>query len=70
MSKFINFKIKWPKSVGKHENGGRVGPLRQNLPPKKTNKKKKTDRWIRQCLQQAEAGDLYEHTYTCCPGSF
>ena len=34
MSKFSNFKIKWPKSVEKLENGGRLGPLRQDLPPK------------------------------------
>ena len=33
MSKFSNFKIKWPKSVKKLENGGRLGPLRQNVPP-------------------------------------
>ena len=33
MSKLSNFKMKWPKSVEKLENGGRLGPLRQNLPP-------------------------------------
>ena len=33
MSKFSNFKIKCPKSEEKHENGVRLGPLRQNLPP-------------------------------------
>ena len=33
MSIFSNFKIKWPKSVEKLENGGRLSPLRQNLPP-------------------------------------
>ena len=33
MSKFSNLKIKWPKSVEKLENGGRLGPLRQDLPP-------------------------------------
>ena len=33
MTKFSNFKIKWPKSVEKLENGGRLGPLRQNSPP-------------------------------------
>ena len=38
MSKFSNFKIKWPKSVKKLENGGRLGPLRQNLPPPKKNR--------------------------------
>ena len=41
MSKLSNFKIKWPKSVEKLENGGRLGPFRQDLPPKKTG------RWIR-----------------------
>ena len=35
MSKFSNFKIKWPKSVEKLHNGGRLGPLRQDIPPKK-----------------------------------
>ena len=35
MSKFSIFKIKWPKSVEKLENGGRLSPLRQNLPPPK-----------------------------------
>ena len=30
MSKFSNFKIKWPKSVEKVENGSRLGPLGQN----------------------------------------
>ena len=35
MSKLSNFKIKWPKSVEKLENWGRLGPLRQDLPPKK-----------------------------------
>ena len=44
MSKFSNFKIKWPKSVEKLENGGRLGPLRQDLHPPP---KKKTIRWIR-----------------------
>ena len=34
MSKFSNFKIKWPKSVEKLENGDRLAPLRQDLPPK------------------------------------
>ena len=33
MSKFSNFKIKWPKPVEKLENGGRLDPLRQNLAP-------------------------------------
>ena len=33
MSKFSNFKINWPKSVEKLENGGRLGSLRQDLPP-------------------------------------
>ena len=33
MSKFSNFKIKWPKSVEKLDNGGRLGPLRQDCPP-------------------------------------
>ena len=33
MSKFSNSKIKWPISGEKLENGGRLGPLRQNLPP-------------------------------------
>ena len=33
MSKFSNFKIKWPKSVEKLENGGSLSPLRQKLPP-------------------------------------
>ena len=33
MSKFSNFKIKWPKSVEKLDNGGRLGPLSQDLPP-------------------------------------
>ena len=33
MSKLSNFEIKWPKSVEKLENGGRIGPLRQDLPP-------------------------------------
>ena len=40
MSKFSNFKIKWPKSVKKLHNGGRLGPLRQDLPPPKK-------KWIR-----------------------
>ena len=35
MSKFSNYKIKWPKSVEELDNGGRLGPLRQDLPPKK-----------------------------------
>ena len=35
MSKFSNFKIKWPKSVEKLENGDRLGRLRQDLPTKK-----------------------------------
>ena len=43
MSKFSNVK-KWPKSVEKLENGGRLSPLRQDLPPQK-----KTIRWIRPC---------------------
>ena len=33
MSKFSNFKIKWTKFEKKLENGGRLGPLRQNFPP-------------------------------------
>ena len=37
MSKFSNFKIKRPKPVKKLENGGRSGPLRQNLPPEKNS---------------------------------
>ena len=37
MSKFSNFKIKWPKSVEKLENGGRLGPLRQDLAPQKND---------------------------------
>ena len=42
MSKFSNVKIKWPKSVEKLENGGRLGPLRQDLPPpQKKNKQTK-----------------------------
>ena len=41
MSKFSNFKIKWPKSVEKLENGGRLGPLRQDLPPPPNTTKKK-----------------------------
>ena len=53
MSKFSNLKIKWPKSVQKLENGDRLGPLRQNLPPPP----KKTDRWIRQCLQKMDDYD-------------
>ena len=32
--KFSNFKMRWPKSVEKVENGGRLGPLGQNLSPK------------------------------------
>ena len=39
MSKFSNFIIKWPKSVEKLENGGRLGPLRQNSPPPPPKKK-------------------------------
>ena len=39
MSKFSNFKIKWPKSVEKLENGVRLGPLRQNMPPQKQKQK-------------------------------
>ena len=35
-SKFSNFKIKWPKSVEKVENGVRLGPLGKNLPPPPT----------------------------------
>ena len=36
MSKFSNFKIKWPKSVEKLENVGRLGPPPPKLaaPPK------------------------------------
>ena len=49
MSKFSNFKIKWPKSVEKLDNGGRLGPLRQDLPPPPPPKKK-TIRWIRPCV--------------------
>ena len=51
MSKFSNFKIKWPKSVEKLENGGRLGPSAKTWSPK-------TVRWIRQwphiswCCQQ------------------
>ena len=45
MSKFSNFKTKWPKSVEKLENGGRLGPSAKTCPPQK-----KTVRWIRQCL--------------------
>ena len=30
MSKFSNFKIKWPKSVEKLKNGGTLGHLRQD----------------------------------------
>ena len=33
MSKFSNFKIKWPKSVEKLENGVKLGSLRQDLAP-------------------------------------
>ena len=33
ISKFSNFKIKWPKAAEKLENGGRLGSLGQNLPP-------------------------------------
>ena len=40
MSKFSNFKIKWPKSMETLENGGRVGPLRQRLPPPPPQKKR------------------------------
>ena len=40
MSKFSNCKIKWPKSVEKLENGGRLGPSAKAWPPK-------TVRWIR-----------------------
>ena len=35
MSKFSNLIIKWPKSIDKAENGGRLGFLRKNLPPPK-----------------------------------
>ena len=45
MSKFSNFKIKWPKSVEKLYNGGRLGPLRQDFPPKK-----KSISWNRPCV--------------------
>ena len=35
MSKFSNFKIKWPKSREKLENGGRLGsPSAKTWPPK------------------------------------
>ena len=33
MSKLSNFKIKWPKSVEKLENGGRLGPSVKTCPP-------------------------------------
>ena len=46
MSKFSNFKIKWPKSVKKLHNGGRLGPLRQDSPPPQ----KKMISWIRPCV--------------------
>ena len=36
ISKFINFKIKWPKSMEKVENGDRLGPVDQNSPPPPT----------------------------------
>ena len=45
MSKFCISKIKWLKSVEKLENGGSLGPLRQNCP--------QTIRWIRQCYAAA-----------------
>ena len=32
MPKFSDFKIKWPKSMEKLENGGRLGPLRLGSP--------------------------------------
>ena len=47
MSKFRNFKIKWPKAVEKLGNGGRLGPSAKTLPPPP---QKKTIRWIRQCV--------------------
>ena len=37
MSEFSYFKIKWTKSVEKLDNGGRLGPLRQDLPPQKND---------------------------------
>ena len=40
--KFSNFKMKWPKSVEKVENGGSLGPLGRNCPPPQPI------RWIRQ----------------------
>ena len=50
MSIFSNFKIKWPKSVDKLENGGRLDPSAKTP----TQKKKKTVRWIRLCLALRE----------------
>ena len=49
MSKLSNFKIKWTKSVEKLlENGGRLGPLRQDLhPPPPPHTHTKTICWIR-----------------------
>ena len=49
MSKFSNFKIKWPKSVEKLDNGGRLGPPKL-APPPPPPQKKKTIRWIRPCV--------------------
>ena len=49
MSKFSNFEIKWPKSMEKLENWGRLGPLPPKLGPPKTV------RWIRQCTQANSA---------------
>ena len=56
MSKFSISK-KWPKSVGKLENGGRLEPIRQDLPPRPPPPQKKKKRsagsasvpWIRPC---------------------
>ena len=63
MSKFSNFKIKWAKSVEKLENGGRLGTLRQDLPPPP-----KAVRWIRPCnritYQIKKAYSLYLGQYS------
>ena len=62
MSKFSNFKTKWPKSVEKLENEDRLGRLRQDLPPKKTV------RWIRTWSPASRYPARYTRHIRVCRG--
>ena len=61
MSKFSKFTIKWPKVAEKVENGGRLGPIRQNFPPPPSPQRSAGSAsapW--QCLKRTSAPDWGE----------